>query len=126
MSEPAFLLDSDICIYALLGRNQNLRRRMAEQLEGSIGISVISLAEVGVGYGAKFNEVEELQVFLGHVDVLPFDQAAAQVYAALPFKRGSFDRLIAAHALALDRTLVTNNEPDYAPVLGLRLENWTK
>ena len=36
------------------------------------------------------------------------------------------DRLIAAHALALDLTLVTNNERDFADVPGLRIENWTR
>jgi tRNA(fMet)-specific endonuclease VapC len=45
--------------------------------------------------------LDELSAFLSEVPVLPFDAAAADVYARLPFRRG-FDRLIAAHALALD------------------------
>lgn len=89
-------------------------------------MSAVSLAEVGVGYADKVDVAQDLRAFLSKVEVLPFDQAAARVYASLPFKRGSFDRLIAAHALALDRTLVTNNEADYAHLAGLRVENWTK
>lgn len=125
MSERAFLLDSDICIFALLARNGQLRSRLAEQVEGSIGISAVSLAEIAVGYADKLDVATDLRAFLSQVEVLPFDQAAARIYASLPFKRGSFDRLIAAHALALDRTLVTNNEADYARLPGLRIENWT-
>jgi tRNA(fMet)-specific endonuclease VapC len=60
------------------------------------------------------------------VPVLPFDAAAAEVYARLPFRRGSFDRLIAAHALALDLVLVTDNVADYADVPGLKVENWVR
>ena len=58
--------------------------------------------------------------------VVPFDQAAAQIYARLPFRRHRFDRLIAAHALALDVTLVTANERDFRDIAALRVENWTK
>jgi tRNA(fMet)-specific endonuclease VapC len=37
---------------------------------------------------------------------------------------GSMDMLIAAHALALNSSLVTNNEKEFARVPGLRTENW--
>jgi tRNA(fMet)-specific endonuclease VapC len=57
--------------------------------------------------------------------VLPFDEAAARAYARLPFKRGRFDRLLAAHALSLDLTVITNNERDFSDIAGLRVENWT-
>ena len=126
MNDPLFLLDSDICIYALSGRSESLRRRLREQPEGTVSISAVSLAEIGVGYGEAIDEAEELQAFLQEVTVLSFDEPAARVYAQLPFKRGSFDRLIAAHALAAQRTLVTNNEADFADIPGLRLENWTR
>ena len=47
-------------------------------------------------------------------------------FAFRSFRRGKLDRLIAAHALALDATLVTSNERDYADVPDLKLEDWTK
>jgi tRNA(fMet)-specific endonuclease VapC len=59
------------------------------------------------------------------VSVLPFDARAALAYRRVPFRRGRFDRLIAAHALALSLTIVTNNESDFDDVPGLRVENWT-
>lgn len=126
MDEPRFLLDSDICIYALLGRSEALRHRLSEQPEGAVAISAVTLAEVGVGYGAQIDEAEELKAFLSQVEVLPFEDSAARAYAALPFRRGSFDRLIAAHAIATSRTLVTNKEADFSDVPQLKVENWTK
>lgn len=64
--------------------------------------------------------------FLGKFPVVPFDEAAARAYARVPFRRGKLDRLIAAHALALDIVLVTNNERDFADVPGLKTEDWTR
>jgi len=66
-----------------------------------------------------------LDGFLEEIILLPFDESAARAYARLPFKRVSFDRLIAAHALSLGLTLVTSNETDFADVPGLKVENWT-
>lgn len=60
------------------------------------------------------------------VPPLPFDRAAADVYAGLPFRRARYDRLIAAHALSLGLTLVTNNERDFQDIPGLRIENWNR
>ncbi|PPB80374.1 hypothetical protein B0O95_13312, partial [Mycetohabitans endofungorum] len=39
-------------------------------------------------------------------------------------KKDALDKLIAAHAIALDVILVTNNERDFANYPGIRLENW--
>jgi len=60
------------------------------------------------------------------VPALPFDRPAALRYRMMPSRRGTFDRLIAAHALALRLTLVTNKERDYGDVPDLRVENWTR
>ncbi|MFM2410506.1 MAG: hypothetical protein RL481_1334, partial [Pseudomonadota bacterium] len=54
-----------------------------------------------------------------------FDEAAARAYASIPFKRGTFDRLIAAQALSLDLTVISSNSKDFADVPGLKVENWT-
>ena len=59
----------------------------------------------------------------------PFDGRAARVYGAISWanrerRRDALDKLIAAHALALDITLVTNNPRDFIPYAGLRIENW--
>ena len=66
-----------------------------------------------------------LAKIIEQVAVLPFDQAAASIYAELSFKRAGYDRLIAAHAMALGLIVATANVRDFADVPGLRVEDWT-
>jgi tRNA(fMet)-specific endonuclease VapC len=66
---------------------------------------------------------------LQHITVLPFDTQAAEAYgriiALCGWSKGrDFDRMIAAHAIATDSVLVTNNAADFANIPGLTLENW--
>jgi tRNA(fMet)-specific endonuclease VapC len=72
-----------------------------------------------------------IDAFLPGVDALPFDGAAAAEFGAVGAAHaasgvpvGQLDTLIAAHALARDATLVTNNERHFSKVAGLRIENW--
>lgn len=120
-----FLLDSDICIYLLKNLSPELAARVRLQEEDTLFLSSISLAEVGLGVRSRPEQNGAFARFVEEVSVLPFDTAAARAYATIPFRRARFDRLIAAHALALDLTLVTNNEADFADIANLRLENWT-
>lgn len=124
MADPLFLLDSNICIYLLQGGVAPLNARVLAQGKGSLAISTISYAEIRLGVRDPRAE-GALQSFLRDVVLLPFDAAAAETYARLPFRRARLDRLIAAHALSLGLTLITNNERDFADIPGLRVENWT-
>jgi tRNA(fMet)-specific endonuclease VapC len=122
-----FLLDSNIVIAASLGIGDALRERMADCAEGDLVTSAIAYAEVVYGsVRGKPPPIERLKVFLEEVPVLAFDPAAAEAYAQLRFKRASFDRLIAAHAISLGLTLVTKNISDFADVPGLAVEDWTE
>lgn len=121
-----FLLDTDCCIYLLTGLFPVLTARVERCETGSVAISAITFAEIAHGSAnARMPPPELLDDFLSEIILLPFDEAAARSYARLPFRRGRFDRLIGAHALALDLTLVTNNVRDFADIPGLRVENWT-
>lgn len=72
-----------------------------------------------------FNERRDaIENFVSVVPIVPFDETAARAYANLPFRRASFDLLIAAQAQAIDATIVTNNEADFADVPRLKVENW--
>ena len=121
-----YLLDSNIIVYLTMNSNKNVVRRAAECDAGDLVTSAVAFADVAYG---SMNErppaIEQLQAFVEEVPVLNFDYKAALAYATLPFKRGSFDRLIAAHALSHDLIVVTHNEKHFADVPGLKVENWT-
>src|SRR3546814_1934664 len=104
--------------------HEALTARIAECAPGDIVISVVSFAEVAYGTCAgKPPPPEVLESFVAAIPLLPFDEAAARAYAQLPFKRARFDRLLAAHALSIGVTIITNNETDFTDVPGLLVEN---
>ncbi|WP_375395966.1 type II toxin-antitoxin system VapC family toxin [uncultured Sphingomonas sp.] len=124
MSDARYLVDTNILVYLLAGAAEPLRRRMELRAPGSVVTSVLCACEAMVG--ARRNEQEiVLGRLLDVIEPLPFDMVAAAAFVALPFRRGKLDRWIAAHALSLDLTLVTNNERDFADIPDLRIENWT-
>jgi tRNA(fMet)-specific endonuclease VapC len=121
-----YLLDTNVVIAALLAEGEDLRRRLATLEADQPVTSSIVVAEVMHGsVNGKPPPLHLLETFLEEVPVLPFDIEAARQYARLAFERRSFDRLIAAHALALDVVVVTSNVSDFADVPGLKVENWT-
>ena len=121
-----YLIDADSAVYAMVESHSKLTARMAQCYPGDMAISAISYAEIAIGtHIGKPPPQDVLEAFIDVIPLLPFDESAAREYAKLPFKRARFDRLLAAHALALDVVIVTNNEADFADVPGLRVENWT-
>ncbi len=121
-----YLIDADCAVYAMTARYESLRERLTACAPGDVAISTISFAEVALGTeNGKPPAPEVLEAFVAAIPLLPFDEAAAREYARLPFKRARFDRLLAAHALSLGVTVITNNESDFADVPGLTVENWT-
>lgn len=120
-----FMLDSNVIVAISLARGQAVRTRMAAQDEGSFVISAIAFAEVIYGSHRGLPPgLDGLEALVEEVPVLPFDEKAALAYATLPFKRASYDRLIAAHALSLGLIVVTDNLADYSDIPGLKVENW--
>lgn len=121
-----YLMDANCAVYAMDGNCPPLRKRIEACEPGEVMLSVISYAEVAYGtYIGKPPEPEVLEAFIRAIPLLSFDEAAARTYAKLPFKRARFDRLLAAHALCIGATVVTNNEADFQDVPGLVVENWT-
>jgi tRNA(fMet)-specific endonuclease VapC len=121
-----YLLDANVIIHLLINEFPALTARVADCEAETVAVSSIAFAEVALGAAnSKPPSMAVLDGFLEEIILLPFDESAARAYARLPFKRASFDRLIAAHALSLGLTLVTSNETDFADVPGLKVENWT-
>jgi tRNA(fMet)-specific endonuclease VapC len=77
--------------------------------------------------------LERLNALGDLLDIRPFDKEAAVYYGDVRSELekkgetiGSNDLLIAAHALSLGWTLVTNNEREFSRVKGLKTENWAE
>ncbi len=125
MIEPLYLVDTNICIYILADAESAAARRLGDCSPGVAVASAITYAELMLGLAkGSAEEIAKARQFFEQVPVLPFDLEAAATYARLPFRRASYDRLLAAHCLALDLTLVTSNVRDFHDVPQLRLENW--
>jgi len=122
-----YLLDTNIIVALTIQADKNVVRHAGNCDAGELVTSSIALAEVALGSErGQPPTMDALREFLEEVPVLDFDEKAALAYALIPFKRASFDRLIAAHALSRELVIVTGNEKDFADVPGLRVENWTQ
>ena len=128
------LLDTNICIYLIKEHPPEVLRKFNEYAVGDIGVSSVTAAELHFGV-QKSQRPEEnrraLQQFLLPLTVAHFDENAAASYGHVRAQLerrgkpiGSLDTLIAAHALNLDLTLVTNNVREFEHVPELKVENW--
>jgi len=104
-------------------------QRFAQCKPGEVSLSAITWAELCCGVD-EYNSQDELTPLFGRLSLKNFDMAAAAVFGRLsqqfPQRKSSFDRMIAAHAIALDVVLVTNNTTDFLlyQSAGLKLDNW--
>lgn len=133
-----YLLDTNICIYLINRRphHEAVLRHMDGLMYGDLLISSITIAELryGVAKSARPEQNrEKFEGFIERFEIVAFDDATAAVYgniraglenAGTPI--GPLDTLIAAHALCLQCTLVTNNVKEFGRVPGLKIENWTE
>lgn len=131
--KPKYMLDTNICIYLMKHQPPEVRQKFAECFVGDVVMSAITLAELEYGIvcatanqGANQAALDDL---LQDILVAPFELQAARAYgpvrlASRERSRDALDKLIAAHAIALDVALVTNNEADFAGYPGLVVENW--
>ena len=127
------LLDTNTCIYIINNRPSNVLERFRKYKAGEVGISSIAASELAYGV-AKSGSVKNrraLEMFLAPLQILPFDSQCLWFYADLRASLekqgqsiGPMDTLIAAHALSIGGTLVTNNVKEFVRVPKLKLENW--
>ncbi len=128
-----FLLDTNICIYALK-QNPVVLKRLLAQPRMDVVLSVITEAELRTGAAKSRSPVRTLRLlenFLQPMTVLEFTSEDASAYAHVRAKLeqagtpiGPLDTLIAAQAVARKLTLVSNNEREFGRIPGLRLDNW--
>ena len=106
-------------------------RYRACEAEVLASVIVVAEAKFGLRKNKRFRLAARLEQLLERLQTAPFEPPADDHYAALRVQLeqagtpiGANDMLIAAHALALDATLVTANEREFRRVPGLRVENW--
>lgn len=129
---PRFMLDTNMCIYLMKNQPEEVAKRFAQCYVGDVVMSAVTYAELEYGVVVSANRTRErrnLAALIEDIPVAPFDAAAATAYgpvrkATSERKKDALDKLIAAHAIALDVILVTNNERAFADYPGIRLENW--
>ena len=130
------LLDTNVCIYIIRRRPPKVLSNFERFEVGEVGVSSVTVAELS--YGAEKSSRPEqnweaLSQFLLPLEVVAFGPEAAAAYgrirvalerAGTPI--GPLDTLIAAHAISLGVTLVTNNVREFERVPNLDVEDWTR
>lgn len=127
-----YLLDTDICVWTMRGR-EPVASRVRACSPDEIAISSMTEAELryGVLKGNFLANSTLTEVFLAEIGPsLPFDSACASMhphlrYATRAQRIGDHDLIIASVAIAHGLTLVSGNVREFSRVPGLTLENWT-
>jgi tRNA(fMet)-specific endonuclease VapC len=131
-----YMLDTNICIYSIKHKPQQVFQRLQEHNPAEICISSITYAELVYGV-EKSQQIEKnriaLMLLLARIEIVDFDSSAAEVYGKIRAdleKKGTpigpLDMMIAGHAKSLDYTVVTNNIKEFKRIKGLKLENWVE
>lgn len=129
-----YLLDTDICIYIAKRRPIGVLQRLERLGPSEVGMSVVTYGELCYGAAKSQHHIKSLRVLrelTEWIAVLQMEATVSEQYgkirSVLEQKGqiiGNNDLWIAAHALALKMTLVTNNIREFKRVPGLTVERW--
>jgi tRNA(fMet)-specific endonuclease VapC len=130
-----YLLDTNIVSDLVRNPQGKVAQHIREVGEAQVCTSIIVAAELRYGAARKGSPrlSAQLEAVLGALEVLPFETPADAAYGLLRTRLeqagrpiGANDLLIAAQALALGYTIITDNEKEFARVEDLRRENWLR
>jgi tRNA(fMet)-specific endonuclease VapC len=130
-----YLLDTSICIYVINEKPKKVLRKFEQYPVHEFGISSITHAELQYGVAKSMHKdtnQNALDEFLLPLTILPFHgkrlvACYGEIMSLLESKRktiGPLDMLIAAHALGLDLTIISNNIKEFSRIPNLKCENW--
>lgn len=129
-----YLLDTNVCVQYLRGKNSHILHKLTSTSPHDIRICAVVVAELYYGClrSAKPSANKaKVDAFLKPYISLPFDDTAAEVFAQIRYDLetngtpiGPYDLQIAAIALANGLTLVTHNTVEFGRVSGLACEDW--
>ena len=128
------MLDTNVVSHIMQGRDAQLLARLTQLSVGQVVMSSVTLAELEYGLHRKGQPVRlknALTQVLLRMDVLPWDERVATCYGefcstleAQGINLSDFDMMIAAHAVAVDATLVSRDKAFGQVGDRLRLEVW--
>jgi tRNA(fMet)-specific endonuclease VapC len=130
-----YLLDTNTVSFHIRRSAPALQRRLRRTPAAEVALSVVTEMELryGLARNPGLKSARLVEEFLSGVTVLPLTSDVAKHYgaarAALESRGtpiGPLDLMIAAHALAIDATLVTNNLREFRRVPGLTAVDWTE
>lgn len=131
-----YMLDTDICSYLVRKQFAVLDQRVASTPTDQLCISAVTRAEIMYGIHRPDISERKKESILALVDAMAcveWSEDAADLHGALRAQLerrgtpiGTYDLLIAAHALSQNAVLVSNNTRHFSQVPGLQLENWTR
>ena len=130
-----YLLDTNIVSDLVRNPQGPIAAHLRKVGESRIATSIIVASELRYGAEKKGSTrlTHQLESVLGVLQILPFESPADEFYGRIRVELeavgkpiGSNDLLIAAHALSLGHTLVTDNTREFSRVRSLKVENWIR
>lgn len=129
---PRYMLDTNMCIHLMKNQPAEVARRFSQCYVGDVVMSAITLAELRCGVAVSADPAREqanLDDLIEDIPAVPFDARAAMAsgpirLASRESNKNPLDQLMAAHAVALDVTVVTNNIKGFARYPGVKTDNW--
>jgi tRNA(fMet)-specific endonuclease VapC len=130
-----YLLDTNIVSDLIRNPQGRVAQHIRQIGEAQVCTSIIVAAELRYGATKKGSTrlTTQVEAVLGALDVLPFEAPSDTAYGLLRVRLekagqliGGNDLLIAAQAITLGYTLVTDNEREFARINDLPRENWLR
>jgi tRNA(fMet)-specific endonuclease VapC len=131
---PQFLLDTNICIYIAKQKPLSVLKKFEQLVVGQVAMSTITYGELQFGAQKSHHPRKTMKVLeelISLISPLPMPIETGKIYGEIRSKLekqgmpiGNNDLWIAAHALAIDVVLVTNNDKEFRRIPHLKVENW--
>jgi len=130
-----YLLDTNIVSDLVQHPQGRVAARIAQIGDDKVATSIIVACEMRYGAARKNSPrlFAQLETILGALEIVPLESPTDHHYGELRARLemvgrpiSANDMLIAAHALAIDYTLVTDNVREFSRIKGLRVENWLR
>ena len=129
-----YLLDTNICIYAITGRHPRLTEKLLSIHPSNILVSSITIGEMEYGAAkSKWSDRSRqiMRTFLASFDTLPFTEQDAVIFGTIRAQLekagiaiGILDAMIGAQGVANDLTVITHNTRGFIRIPGIKLEDW--